>query len=116
MKFKLLKSAILSATVTEADLHYIGSITIDEDLLEKANLETGENVLVVDHTNGSRLETYTILGKRGSGVICMNGAAAHLINANDKVTIMSFTWTDNDIPPHFVVVDDKNKFIGYKEE
>lgn len=115
MKFKLLKSAILSATVTEADLHYIGSITIDEDLLEKANLEPGENVLVVDHTNGFRLETYTILGERGSGVICMNGAAAHLINQNDKISIMAFTWTDRQTTPDFVIVDEDNKFVGYRD-
>lgn len=79
MRRLLLKSAILRATVTEADLNYIGSITIDEDLIEKVNLKAGENVLVVDHTNGSRLETYVIVGKRGSGIICMNGAAAHLV-------------------------------------
>jgi len=72
MKYNLLKSAIVKATVTEADLNYIGSITIDEDLTEKADLKAGENVLVVDYTNGSRLETYVIIGRRGSGVICMN--------------------------------------------
>ena len=114
MKYKLLKSAILQATVTEADLNYIGSITIDEDLLEKASLNSGENVLVVDHTNGARLETYVIVGDRGTGVICMNGAAAHLINADDKVTIMAFTWTDREITPHFVVVDKDNRFVRYQ--
>jgi len=113
MKYNLLKSAILKATVTEADLNYIGSITIDEDLVERANLKAGENVMVVDHTNGSRLETYVILGERGSGVICMNGAAAHLINKGDKVTIMAFAWSENGITPQFIVVDEKNRFVRY---
>jgi len=116
MKYKLLKSAILRATVTEANLNYIGSITIDEDLLDKANLNSGENVLVVDHTNGARLETYVIVGKRGSGVICMNGAAAHLINEHDNITIMSFTWTEREVIPHFIVVDKKNKFLRYQDK
>jgi len=116
MKSKLLKTAILRATVTAADLDYIGSITIDEDLLEKANLSVGEKVLVVDHNNGSRLDTYTILGQRGSGVICMNGAAAHLIKKNDQITIMSFTWADREIAPHIVVVDKDNKFVRFQEE
>lgn len=105
----------MNATVTEADLNYIGSITIDEDLLEKANLSVGENVLVVDHTNGSRLDTYTILGKRGSGVICMNGAAAHIIKESDKVSIMAFTWSDKDMTPDFVEVDKENMFVKYLE-
>lgn len=113
MKLKMLKSAILDATVTEADLNYIGSITIDEDLTEKANLRAGENVLVVDQTNGSRLETYVIVGKRGSGVICMNGAAAHLINKSDKVAIMTFEWTNKVTPPLFILVDKENKFVKY---
>jgi len=115
MKRLLLKSAIITATVTEADLNYIGSITIDENLVEKANLKAGENVLVVDHTNGSRLETYAIVGQRGSGTICMNGAAAHLINKGDVVTIMTFTWTDGGIQPQFVLVDKENRFVGYQE-
>lgn len=115
MKFKILKSAILNATVTEADLNYIGSITIDEDLTERANLRAGENVLVVDHTNGSRLETYVIVGKRGSGVICMNGAAAHLIRKGDEITIMAFTWSNEGMTPNFVLVDKDNRFMGYKE-
>lgn len=115
MKYKLLKSVILKAKVTEADLNYIGSITIDEDLLDKANLNSGENVLVVDHTNGARLETYIIVGKRDSGIICMNGAAAHLINANDSVTIMAFTWSEREIIPNFVRVNKQNRFAGYQE-
>lgn len=117
MKFKMLKSAVLDATVTEADMNYTGSITIDEDLTERANLRAGEHVMVVDQTNGSRLETYVIVGERGSGVICMNGAAAHLINKNDKVAIMAFTWSNEDgISPQFVLVDKENKFIRYSEK
>jgi aspartate 1-decarboxylase len=116
MRRLLLKSAILKAAVTEADLNYIGSITIDEDLVEKANLKAGENVLVVDHTNGSRLETYVIVGKRGSGIICMNGAAAHLINKGDKVTVMAFTWTDEGIEPQFILVDKENRFIRFLDK
>lgn len=115
MKFNILKSAIFNATVTEADLNYIGSITIDEDLTERANLRAGENVLIVDHTNGARLETYVIVGERGSGVICMNGAAAHLVKKGDKITIMTFTWSDKGIVPNFVIVDEGNRFVKYQE-
>lgn len=114
MKHSLLKSAILKAIVTEADINYVGSITIDENLIENANLNKGENVLVVDHTNGSRLETYVIVGGRGSGIICMNGAAAHLIHKGDEVTIMAFTWTNEGVMPQLVVVDKENKFISYR--
>jgi len=113
MKFKMLKSAILDAIVTEADLNYIGSITIDEDLTEKANFRAGENVLVVDQTNGSRLETYVIVGKRGSGVVCMNGAAAHLINKSDKIAIMTFEWSNKEMTPLILLVDQENKFVKY---
>lgn len=113
MKIKMLKSAILDATVTEADLNYIGSITIDADLAEKANMKAGEYVLIVDQTNGSRLETYVIIGRRGSGIICMNGAAAHLINKNDKVAIMTFEWTNKELIPLFVLVDEGNRFAKY---
>jgi aspartate 1-decarboxylase len=77
-------------TVTEANLEYIGSITIDEALMEAANLYAGERVQVVDNNNGARLETYVIPGKRGSGCICMNGAAAHLIHVGDTVIIMAY--------------------------
>lgn len=77
-------------TVTEANLDYIGSITIDEDLMEAANIFPGERVQVVDNNNGARLETYVIPGKRGSGCICINGAAAHLIHVGDTVIIMAY--------------------------
>lgn len=90
MYIHILKSKIHRVTVTEANLDYIGSITIDEDLMDAANIYSGERVQVVDNTNGARLETYVIPGKRGSGCICMNGAAAHLIHVGDTVIIMAY--------------------------
>ena len=90
MLLNILKSKIHRVTVTEANLEYIGSITIDEALMEAANLYAGERVQVVDNNNGARLETYVIPGKRGSGCICMNGAAAHLIHVGDTVIIMAY--------------------------
>ena len=86
----ILKSKIHRVTVTEANLNYVGSITIDEDLMDAANILVGERVQVVDNTNGSRLETYVIPGKRGSGCICMNGAAAHLMQVGDTIIIMAY--------------------------
>ncbi len=115
MKRLILKSMILQATVVQADLRYVGSITIDEDLIEKSNLTPNENVLVVDHTNGKRLETYVIKGERGSGVICMNGASAHLINKGDVVDIMAFTWSIGNVQPLFIEVDKDNTFVRYVE-
>ena len=90
MFLTILKSKIHRVKVTEANLDYIGSITIDEDLMDAVGIVSGEKVMVVDNTNGARLETYTIPGKRGSGCICMNGAAAHLINPGDIVIIMAY--------------------------
>ena len=90
MQIEVMKSKIHRATVTGADLDYIGSITIDEDLMDAAGIVAGERVQVVDNDNGARLETYVIAGKRGSGCICMNGAAAHLIHVGDTVIIMAY--------------------------
>lgn len=90
MLLNILKSKIHRVVVTEANLDYIGSITIDEDLMEAANIYPGERVQVVDNNNGSRLETYVIPGKRGSGCICINGAAAHLVHVGDTVIIMAY--------------------------
>lgn len=90
MYIHILKSKIHRVTVTEANLDYVGSITIDEDLMDAAHIYAGERVQVVDNTNGARLETYVIAGKRGSGCICMNGAAAHLIHVGDTVIIMAY--------------------------
>src|SRR5215475_8926620 len=86
----MLKSKIHRATVTKADLHYVGSVTIDADLMDAADLLPGEQVAIVDVTNGARLETYVIEGERGSGVIGINGAAAHLITEGDLVIIISY--------------------------
>ena len=85
-----MKSKIHRVRVTEANLDYVGSITIDEDLMDAAGIVAGEKVQVVDNTNGARLETYTIPGRRGSGEICMNGAAAHLMHPGDTVIIMAY--------------------------
>ena len=92
MFLEVLKSKIHRARVTEANLNYIGSITIDEDLLDAANLIEGEKVAVVNITNGSRIETYVIPGKRGEGKIGINGAAAHLFSENDLVIIMCYAF------------------------
>ena len=91
MLIELLKSKIHRVTVTEANLNYIGSITIDEELLEAANLIPGEKVQIVNNNNGARLETYVI---RGSGVVCLNGAAARLVQPGDVVIIMAYAWMD----------------------
>lgn len=90
MFIQVLKSKIHRARVTEANLNYVGSITIDEDLMDASGIVSGEKVAVVDNTNGARLETYVIPGKRGSGCICMNGAAAHLMHVGDIVIIMAY--------------------------
>ncbi|MBO4621252.1 MAG: aspartate 1-decarboxylase [Paludibacteraceae bacterium] len=90
MLITILKSKIHRVRVTEANLDYVGSITIDEDLMDASGIVAGERVQVVDNTNGARLETYTIPGRRGSGEICMNGAAAHLMHPGDTVIIMAY--------------------------
>lgn len=90
MFIQVLKSKIHRVSVTEANLDYVGSITIDEDLMDASGIVSGEKVSVVDNTNGARLETYVIPGKRGSGCICMNGAAAHLMHVGDIVIIMAY--------------------------
>jgi aspartate 1-decarboxylase len=91
----MLKSKIHRATVTQADLHYVGSVTVDLDLMEAADLLAGEQVAIVDVTNGARLETYVIPGERGSGVIGINGAAAHLIHPGDLVILIAYGQMDD---------------------
>jgi aspartate 1-decarboxylase len=109
----MLKSKIHRAVVTQADLHYVGSITIDEDLMDAADLLPGEQVHVVDINNGARLETYVIPGERGSGVIGMNGAAARLIQPGDLVIIISYVAVPDrearELEPRVVLVDTTNK-------
>lgn len=94
MMIEVLKSKIHCARVTEANLNYMGSITIDEDLMEAANLIAGEKVAIVDNNNGERFETYIIKGERGSGCICLNGAAARKVQVGDIVIIMSYALMD----------------------
>ena len=94
MYLNILKSKIHRVTVTESCLDYIGSITIDEDLMDAANLIANEKVQIVDNNNGNRFETYVIKGEGGSGVICLNGAAAHLVSVGDVVIIMAYTWLE----------------------
>lgn len=90
MNVEVLKSKIHRVTVTEACLDYIGSITVDRDLLDAANILVGERVYIVNNNNGARLDTYTIAGERGSGVVCLNGAAARLVQPGDIIIIMSY--------------------------
>lgn len=109
----MLKSKIHRARVTQADLHYVGSLTVDEDLMDAANLLPGEQVHVVDVDNGARLETYVIKGARGSGVIGVNGAAARLIHRGDTVIVISYASVSDeeaaDLKPTVVFVDADNR-------
>jgi aspartate 1-decarboxylase len=110
---EILCSKIHKAIVTEADLEYIGSITIDEDLMEKSDFIEGQKVFVVSNTTGERLETYVIKGKKGSGVICMNGASAHLIKKGEEIIIMGFEFSDKAVEVKSILVDKDNKFVKY---
>ncbi len=111
-----LHSKIHKATITESNLHYVGSITIDEKLMKLADINEYEKVLVVDNSNGNRLETYVIKGKSGSGTIGMNGAAAHLMHKGDEIIIMSFQISDRPHKPINILVDKKNRFVKYLKE
>lgn len=113
MQRVMMKSKLHRATVTEANLNYVGSITIAEDLMEAANLWENEKVQIVNNNNGARLETYVITGERGSGVICLNGAAARLVQPGDNVIIISYAHMDEAEAkahmPIVVVLDENNK-------
>ena len=113
MILNMLKGKIHRATVVQAEVDYVGSITIDEDLMEAANIREYEKVQIADVDSGSRLETYVIAGERGSGMICLNGAAAHLVTVGDKVIIMCYAQMDQDeargFKPHVVFVDENNR-------
>jgi aspartate 1-decarboxylase len=109
----MLRSKIHQATVTDADLRYVGSITIDEELMEMVGLLPGEKVMVVSNTSGARLETYTIPGRRGSGVICMNGAAAHLVKKGEEIIIMGFELADRPVAPKQIVLGPGNEFVKW---
>jgi len=115
MNRTMLKSKIHRATVTQADVHYVGSVTIDQDLMQAADLLPGEQVAIVDVTNGARLETYVIAGEPGSGIIGINGAAAHLIHPGDLVIIISYVALPDAearvYEPRVVFVDADNRTI-----
>ena len=109
----LLNGKIHRATVTEADLNYVGSVTIDQDILDAANIAVHEKVQIVNNNNGARFETYTIAGQRGSGVICLNGAAARMVQTGDVVIIMSYVQVSNDElaqhRPNVVIMGEHNR-------
>jgi aspartate 1-decarboxylase len=113
MFIQVFKSKIHRVKVTQADLNYIGSITIDEDLIEAANIMEGERVQIVNNNNGARFETYVIRGERGSGVICLNGAAARLVQVGDVVIIISYAFMTpeeaKDFKPIAVFPDENNR-------
>lgn len=107
----LLRAKIHRATITHANPDYVGSISIDEDLLQKAGIWPGERVLVADVDNGARFETYAVEGEAGSGTVCVNGSAAKLVRKGDKVIIMAFEYTDSPVSAKVVLVDEKNFFV-----
>ncbi len=113
MLLTMMKSKIHRATVTEANLNYVGSITIDSDLLEQSGILPGEMVYIVNNNNGARLQTYTIKGEKGSGIICLNGAAARLAQPGDIVIIMAYGIMDEkealDLVPKVLILDEHNK-------
>lgn len=115
MQISMLKSKIHRAVITQAELNYVGSVTIDEDLMEAAGLYEYEHVHIVNVNSGSRIETYVIAGERGSGLICLNGAAARAGQKGDLVIIMAYAdMTPEEIPahrPNVVFVDDRNRIV-----
>ena len=117
MRRHMLKSKIHRATVTEAELHYVGSITIDADLMRLADLREYEKVQVVDIDNGARLETYVIVG--GPGQICMNGAAARLVHPGDRIIVMAYAEVDEEelagFKPSIVLVNERNQPVGHPD-
>ena len=112
----MMTSKIHRATVTQADLHYVGSVTVDEDLLDAADLLPGELVHIVDVTNGARLETYTIAGERGAGILGINGAAARLVHPGDVVILIAYGQMETEEArrhePHVVFVDADNRIVA----
>ena len=113
MTITMLKAKIHRATVTQAELDYVGSITVDMDLLEQAGILEYEKVQIVDVNNGSRFETYTIAGERGSGVMCLNGAVARMVQTGDKIILMAYAQVTpeeaSELRPTVLFVDEKNK-------
>ena len=113
MQVNMLKSKIHRATVVQSELDYVGSITVDEELMEAAGIYEYEKVQIADVNNGNRFETYVIAGEKGSGMICLNGAAAHMVSLGDKIIIMSYAQMTpeeiKDTKPKVVFVDDENQ-------
>lgn len=109
----VLRSKIHKATVTESRLDYIGSITIDEILIKKAGFWPGEKVLVASNSTGRRLETYVIKGPKGSGIICMNGAASHIIKVGEEIIVMGFELASKPLKAKNVLVNGRNRFKRY---
>ncbi|CCJ33038.1 aspartate 1-decarboxylase [Caloramator australicus] len=120
MLLNMLKSKIHRATVTEANLNYVGSITIDEDLMDAVGILENERVQIVNINNGKRLDTYVIKGERGKGDICLNGAAARLVHPGDKIIIMAYCFVDEkeakNLKPKIVLVDENNKIVEFLHE
>lgn len=115
MLLKLLRAKIHRATITDAHVDYVGSITIDRELIDATGMVVGERVLVADMTDGARFETYVMEGKPGSGTICVNGAAARLVNVGDQVIVMAFGYVTPDeakeLRPGIVLVNEKNEIV-----
>jgi aspartate 1-decarboxylase len=116
----MMKSKLHRATVTEANLNYVGSITIDQDLIDLIDVYENEKVQIVDNNNGSRFETYVIPGPRGSGVICLNGAAARLVQPGDKIIIISYGMMTSEeaqnYKPLIAILDENNKVVQTTKE
>ena len=121
MLLNMFKGKLHRATVTQADVNYVGSVTIDEELLEQSGILPGERVQIVNLNNGERFETYTIRGAASSGVICINGAAARLVQVGDKVIIIAYALMDEAeakaLQPNVLVLDEKNRIVrvGHEE-
>ena len=113
---EVLQGKVHKATVTEADVNYVGSITLDQDLIDRVGFWPGQKVLVVSNTTGARLETYVISGERGSGRVAMNGAAAHLINAGEEIIVIGFCFSEKPVTPQVILVDENNRFLKYLHE
>ena len=109
----LLRSKIHKARITQARLDYVGSLTVDQDLIERAGFWPGEKIQVVSNTSGVRLETYLIAGERQSGIIGVNGAAVHLLHVGEEIIIMGYELTGEPLQPKIVLVDEKNRFVRF---
>ena len=105
------RAKIHQAAVTEADVSYVGSVTIDQELLERAGIAEYERVLIVDNSNGARVETYALPGEPGSGQVCINGGAAHLVHVGDEIIVMAFELADEPVRPRKILVDERNRYV-----